>query len=145
MIFQKVQHICGFNPEARKIIDLVKTKGLTAVLATNPIFPAIATESRLRWAGLSTDDFALYTTYENSTCCKPNPAYYKEILTKLNLQPEECVMVGNDVVEDTAALQAGISQVFLLTDCLINKDGRDIASFPHGGFAELAEFIAHLN
>ena len=143
--FQKVQHVCGFNPEARKIIDLVKAKGLTAVLATNPIFPAIATESRIRWAGLSTDDFALYTTYENSTCCKPNPAYYKEILTKLNLQPEECVMVGNDVVEDTAALQAGISQVFLLTDCLINKDGRDIASFPHGGFAELAEFTAHLN
>ena len=143
--FQKVQQVCGYHPAAREIIDLVKSKGLTAVLATNPIFPAIATESRIRWAGLSTDDFALYTTYENSTFCKPNPAYYREILTKLNLQPEECVMVGNDVIEDTAALQAGISQVFLLTDCLINKDGRDITPFPHGGFGDLADFIDHLN
>ena len=143
--FQKVQQVCGYHPAAREIIDLVKSKDLTAVLATNPIFPAIATESRIRWAGLSTDDFAHYTTYENSTFCKPNPAYYREILTKLNLQPEECVMVGNDVIEDTAALQAGISQVFLLTDCLINKDGRDITPFPHGGFGDLADFIDHLN
>ena len=54
-------------------------------------------------------------------------------------------MVGNDAVEDTAALKAGISQVFLLTDCLLNKDGRDITAYPHGGFQELKEFIKNLN
>ena len=143
--FQKIQQVCGFHPGARQVIDLVKSKGLNVVLATNPIFPAIATESRIRWAGLSTDDFALYTTYENCTCCKPNPAYYREILTKLNIRPEECVMVGNDAIEDTAALEAGISQVFLLTDCLINKDGRDITAYPQGDFTELKSFIESLN
>ena len=143
--FQNVQQVCGFNPAARETINLVKAKGMNAVLATNPIFPAIATESRMRWAGLTPDDFEFYTTYENSTCCKPNPAYYTEILNKLGLDPEECVMVGNDAVEDTAALKAGISQVFLLTDCLLNKDGRDITAYPHGGFQELKEFIKNLN
>ena len=143
--FQNVQKVCGFTPAAREIIDLVKSLGLRTVLATNPIFPAIATESRMRWAGLDTTDFEYYTTYENSTCCKPNPAYYTEILNMLGLRPEECVMIGNDAIEDTAALKAGIPQVFLLTDCLLNKDGRDISAYPHGGVEELKAFIRSLN
>lgn len=143
--FQNVRKVCGYTPAAREIIDLVKSLGLRTVLATNPIFPAIATESRIRWAGLNPTDFEHYTTYENSTCCKPNPAYYTEILNKLGLQPEECVMIGNDAVEDTAALKAGISQVFLLTDCIINKDSRDISCYPQGGFVELKAFIQGLN
>ena len=143
--FQKVRHVCGFAPEAREVIDQAKAMGLRVILATNPIFPAIATESRMRWAGLEPGDFEYYTTYENSTCCKPNPAYYTEILNKLQLEPAECVMVGNDAVEDTAALAAGISQVFMLTDCLLNKDGRDITAYPNGGFQELKEFIRRLN
>ena len=44
----------------------VKELGLRAVLATNPIFPAVATRSRIRWAGLEPEDFELCTTYENS-------------------------------------------------------------------------------
>ena len=62
------------------------------VLATNSIFPRIATENRIRWAGLEPDDFALITTYENSTYCKPNPAYYREVLGKLGLEAEECLV-----------------------------------------------------
>ena len=143
--FQNVQKVCGYTPAAREVIDQVHQMGYQAVLATNPIFPAIATKSRMRWAGLAPSDFEFYTTYENSTCCKPNPAYYTEILTKLGLRPEECVMVGNDAIEDTAAMKAGISQVFLLTDCLINKDGRDISAYPQGSFAELKAFLEHLN
>ena len=143
--FQKVQASCGFNTAARETIGLVKALGMNAVLATNPIFPAIATQSRIRWAGLCPEDFQLYTTYENSNYCKPNPDYYREILSKLNLTPEECVMVGNDAIEDTAALDAGIPSVFLLTDCLINKDNRDISTYPHGGFPELHTYIQELN
>jgi len=31
--------------------------GFRVALATNPIFPAIATEKRIRWAGLTPEDF----------------------------------------------------------------------------------------
>ena len=55
--FQKVQEVCGYTPAAREIIDLVKTKGYRVVLATNPIFPAIATESRMLCACLEPQDF----------------------------------------------------------------------------------------
>lgn len=32
---------------------------------------------------------------------KPDPEYYKDILNRLGLQAEECLMVGNDTKEDT--------------------------------------------
>ena len=99
------------------------------MLATNPISPALATDWRIRWAGLKPEDFELYTTFENSHYCKPNLKYYEEILQKLNVRPEECLMVGNDVEEDMITRQMGM-QVFLLTDCLISRHGADINEYP---------------
>ena len=135
--------VCGFSPMAKEIVETLKAAGKTVVLATNPIFPAVATENRIRWAGLSPEDFALYTTYENSSYCKPNLKYYTEILEKIGARPEECLMVGNDVSEDMITRELGM-EVFLLTDCLINKNNEDIAQYPHGSFPELLEFIARL-
>lgn len=138
--FQKAKELCGFAPMAKDIVHSLKARGLRVILATNPLFPAIATESRIRWAGLEPDDFELYTTYENSRHCKPNPEYYNDIMQELNLTAEECVMVGNDVVEDMIAETLGM-KVFLLTDCLINKQNEDISKYPHGGFKELEDFL----
>lgn len=138
--FQKAQKFCGFTPKAAETVALVRSLGATPVLATNPLFPQIATQSRIRWAGLSPEDFALYTTYENICWCKPNPEYYREILRRIDLPAEECVMVGNDVSEDMAAEELGM-KVFLLTDCLINKRKEDIRRWPHGGFEALQSFL----
>ena len=128
--------VCGFEPMAKQIVDWLCEKGIRVVLATNPLFPSVATENRIRWAGLRPEDFAYFTTYENSRYCKPNLDYYREILEKLSLKPEECLMVGNDVGEDMVAEQMGM-KTFLLTDCLINKAGSDISGYPHGGFPQL--------
>jgi len=87
--FQQVRHVCGYTSAAKELLDALKAKGLRRILATNPLFPAIATESRIRWAGLEPSDFELYTTYENSRYCKPNPAYYRDILTAAGLSPED--------------------------------------------------------
>lgn len=138
--FNQVQEVCGFEPMAAQIIHSLKDRGYRVALATNPLFPAIATQNRIRWAGLRPEDFELYTTYENSRYCKPNLDYYRDILTQLNVSAEECLMVGNDVGEDMVTANLGM-KVFLLTDCLINRTGADISQYPHGSFAELAEFI----
>lgn len=141
--FNTVANSCGCREEADKIIKLVKAKGMKAVLATNPIFPRVATENRIKWAGLDQTDFELFTTYEDYHYSKPNLEYYKEVLAKAGLAPEECVMVGNDVAEDMIAAQLGM-KVFLLNDCVINKKNEDISLIPQGGFEQLAEFIANL-
>ena len=138
--FQGARASCGFAPQAAGLVKKLKAAGCRVLLATNPIFPAIATENRIRWAGLEPEDFELYTTYENACRCKPNPDYYRDILSSMKLDPSECLMVGNDATEDTAAGLAGM-QVFLLTDCLINKENKDISRWPHGGFEELEKFI----
>ena len=72
-----------------------------------------------------------------------HPAYYLEITQKLGVQPNECVMIGNDVGEDMIAETLGM-KVFLLTDCLINKHGADISAYPHGSFEELSAFLETL-
>lgn len=141
--FQLVAQDCGFDPRAAVTISDIKSMGYQVVLATNPLFPAIATQSRARWAGLDPEDFQLITTYENSRHCKPNLDYYRDILATLNLKPENCVMVGNDVDEDMIAGELGM-KVFLLTDSLINKSGKDISQWTHGSFPELLTFIREL-
>ena len=141
--FQQVQSVCGFNPESDKTIKALKNKGFRLGLATNPLFPAVATESRIRWAGLDKDDFEIRTTYENSCHCKPNPAYYKDILQELGVKPEECLMVGNDVSEDMIAETLGM-KVFLLTNDLINKEEKDINLYPHGDFDALMDYVKSL-
>ena len=141
--FPGIQRICGFNGKSAEAVRLLQEKGLRVILATNPIFPAIATEQRIRWAGLEPSDFALYTTYENSRFCKPNLDYYRDILDRFGLQPEECLMVGNDVAEDMIARELGM-EVFLLTDCLINKPGGEITQFPHGSFPKLLQRLDQL-
>lgn len=141
--FQKIKDVCGFSPASGRIIDRLHKAGVTTVLATSPLFPRVATESRIRWAGLEPCDFVLVTTYENSRYCKPNPKYYTELLSQMELMPEECVMIGNDVGDDMVAADLGM-RVFLLTDCLINKGERDISCFRQGGFDELEEFIEEI-
>ena len=142
--FQEVQHACGFDPRAAEAIRQIKALGYRVALATNPLFPAIATHSRARWAGLNPADFDLITTYEESRHSKPNPDYYRDVMDTLGVKPEECVMVGNDVGEDMVAEKLGL-KVFLLTDCLINKLGADIDQYPHGSFPELMDFIRSLS
>lgn len=138
--FQSVKETCGYHEMAKKVVDSIKEKGRRVVLATNPLFPSIATESRIRWAGILPEDFELFTTYENSNYCKPNPKYYMQILEKIGVAPEDCLMVGNDVTEDMMTENLGM-KVFLLTDCLINKENKDISVYPNGSFEELFAYL----
>ncbi len=142
--FQDVRGDCGFDPRAADTVRKIKALGYRVALATNPLFPSVATESRIRWAGLEPDEFACYTVYENSTHCKPHPAYYLDIAKALSVSPEECLMVGNDVGEDMLAASSVGMRVFLLTDCLINQTDRQIEDFPNGSFPELMKFIKSL-
>ena len=142
--FDKVKSVCGYNPAAAETVHKVKEKGFRVALATNPLFPAIATESRIAWAGLSPDEFELVTTYEDIHYCKPNLDYYIDVTNRLGVTPKECLMVGNDVHDDMVAENLGM-KVFLLTDCLINRADADISMYPQGSFEELMAYIDELN
>ena len=110
--FTKAKSVCGFDPAAASTVMTLKNRGYRLVLATNPIFPRVATENRIQWAGLTLEDFEYTTTYENSSYCKPNPKYYQEILAKLDMNAEETLMVGNDVREDMVAESLGMKWIW---------------------------------
>lgn len=138
--FDEAKSFCGYHAKAAETVRTAQQLGYRVVLATNPIFPKSATESRIRWTGLSPEDFELCTTYENTCYCKPNPEYYRDIAERLGVQPEECLMAGNDVAEDMIAETVGM-KVFLLTNCLINKERKDINLYPRGSFDQLLNYI----
>ncbi|MCI9125771.1 MAG: HAD family hydrolase [Eubacterium sp.] len=124
-------------------VEILKEKGYQLVVATNPIFPEVATLERLSWAGLNAEDFSLITTYENSCYTKPNLEYYKYLLKILDKDPEDCLMVGNDVREDMCAKNLGID-VFLMEGNVINDIDVDISELKRGNWNVFREYVSNL-
>ena len=141
--FQELKSFCGLNPMAAQVVSRSRELGYRVILATNPVFPASITHSRITWAGLQPQDFEMITTFENSRFCKPNLEYYRDVLSAIGLEGEECLMVGNDTGDDLPAGQLGM-EVFILTDCLINKNNISLDDIPNGGFDELQNRIKEL-
>ncbi len=141
--FHLAKEATNVSPYAKDAIALLKQKGYHIVLATNPVFPPVATEGRIRWAGLDPNDFERITTYDNSSYCKPNLSYYREILSQIGKEPSDCMMVGNDVEEDMIAGNLGLS-TFLITDCIINRKNLSFDTIPHGDFKTFYDFVKAL-
>lgn len=137
--------VCTTNPTpvSDQIVKAAKEKKIETYLATNPVFPRIATMNRIRWAGLDADDFKLITTYESCRYCKPNPRYFEQILDAYDLNPEECLMVGNDVEEDLSIRSLNV-KTFLVTDTMENKKNLSFESEYTGSLKELLAFINQL-
>ncbi|WP_288008574.1 HAD family hydrolase [Kyrpidia sp.] len=140
--FAQLRHLTRPTDLAQEICRTALEQGYELVVATNPIFPEKAIHERLRWAGLEAIPFRLVTTMENSHYCKPRVHYYREILTKIGRCPEECTMIGNDVVEDGAAAEAGIA-VGLVTDCLVGSVPVDRPPAWTGTLTDVLEWIKH--
>lgn len=141
--FHNVQNLVPQGYSVRGLLDELKDMGFTLVLATNPIFPRVAAVSRLSWIGATMDDFAYVTTMENSHYCKPNIDYYKDLLKTIGKAPEECLMVGNNAIEDMCISSLGC-KVFLMMENLENEKSEDITIYPQGGVDELFDYIKYL-
>ncbi len=128
---------------ASRIVAKAVEKGYKIVLATNPLFPQLAIQHRMEWAGVKNYPWELVTSYENFYSAKPNIAYFQEIADKIGLEPQECLMVGNDVQEDMVASEIGMG-TFLVTDYLIDRQVRKYQVQNEGTLLELEDYIANL-
>jgi len=116
-----------------EIVDFVNTcfeKGFHIAVATNPIFPEIATLQRLDWAGVSPESYpyALISTYENFHFSKPNPAYYMEMLAQLGWPDSTVVMIGDSLEMDILPAQ----QIGLPTYWINNDYAKKSCTSRHG-------------
>ncbi len=126
------------NPAARQALETLAAKGYPLVLATMPLFPRLAVDERLRWAGVDSSLFVHVTTYENATSVKPKREYYEEIVSTLGLKGEDVLMVGNNTEEDLAAQGLGCD-AYLVTDWLLDPIGFDLSQVKHGS---MEDFLA---
>ena len=115
--FTKLKKCSTENNLAKVAVNLAKKNGRKVVLATNPVFPIDALV-RLKWTGLDIDDFDYVTHYSNSSFSKPNPKYYLDLCKKLDVEPKECLMIGNDERQDIFAASSAGMNCYLVTDYL---------------------------
>jgi FMN phosphatase YigB (HAD superfamily) len=107
--FDNCAEVISIAPSARKLLELA-ARHFTLVAATNPLFPKIATKKRLQWGGIGSPRIPWFevTVSDDYTTAKPHREYYHELLQKIDKTPEECLMIGNDKVNDMVAGKLGI-------------------------------------
>lgn len=111
--FPKLSYLAKANPIAREIVELAFAKNLKVVIATNPLFPEIAIVERLKWANIADFPYDLITSADNMHACKPNLRYFEEICEKIAVDPKDCLMIGDDPVNDGPAEEIGIETIIL--------------------------------
>lgn len=142
--FMQLKSSTSLRPAAARLVQEAIDRDLLVVVATNPLFPRVAIEQRLEWAGLpiSEFDFALVTTYENMHAAKPQPAYYREILARLGVEPRQALMVGDDWRNDISpSAKVGLFSYWIAPDDATPIDPALISG--HGSLDALADKVAN--
>ncbi len=142
--FDNARRVVEPRRSAKPALEELRRKGYALVLATNPLFPRVAVERRLVWAGLDADLFDHITDYANSRFCKPNPRYYADILETLGKDAAEALMIGNNVSDDMAAAEEVGIKTYLVPDYLENEREIDIAPIRQGNFEEMLRILRAL-
>jgi len=142
-VFMKTKDAVIETPVMRESVKILREKGYHLVIATNPIFPLKGILHRIRWAGLEPSDFLYISYFEKSHYCKPQLKFYEEVLRDLGKNPDECLMVGNDVQEDVIAGELGI-ETYLVTNQLLHRTGEEIKANHVGTYDDFYTFVQGL-
>jgi len=137
--YPTLQKFTHKNKIANIVIEMLKNSGYDLLIATDPIMPQFAQKLRTKWAGLEADDFLMITSYENFHYCKPKTEYYQEILDKLKISAEKCIMVGNDIGNDMIASKIGLD-IFLITQNLCSAD-KSHTNCKSGSLTDFCDFM----
>lgn len=142
--FNELGEVVIPNPAAARIVEVLKRKGYQLFLTTMPLFPRVAVEARLRWAGIDDPNvFDRITTYDNSHAAKPHHAYYQENIDLAEGDAAHILMVGNNTREDLACCDLG-ADGYLVTDWLLDPIDFDYSAMKHGSLEDLLAFVETL-
>lgn len=111
--FPNLREEAGPREGAAEAVETARSLGLRLAVATNPIFPRAAIDHRIAWTGIDGLGDALVTSYEVMHATKPQPAYFRETARMLGVEPERCLMVGDDAVLDMSAADAGMRTLYV--------------------------------
>ena len=137
--YPALRSLTARKPEARPTVQLAFDLGYDVVIATNPLFPEIATHQRMAWAGVDGLPYRRVTTYENSRFCKPNPRYFAEILDAIDCAPEAALVVGDEAM-DMVAATIGCT-TFLVPNAATQLNGNVLEPAYRGTLTDVAALL----
>ncbi len=134
--FDLLQDVVAPEPLAIDLLHFSRSCGFQVVIATEPVFPEIAIKARLKWATNSNFKPDFITSAENMHSCKNNVNYYDELCSVLDLEPEQCLMIGNSIEEDIVP-----AAILGMKTFLVISNGMKLSGFP---FADISGSLADL-
>ncbi len=140
--FEELRQYTEPDPWARELVQLLQERGYQIAIATQPLFPRVAIEARLRWAGVGVDEFHydLITSYEVMRACKPRSAYFEGVLQQLGRRAPEALMVGDSPEADMPAGRMGLYTFWVDRGRL--AEAPEVTSDARGTLADLYTLIA---
>ncbi len=132
------------RPSSQRLLDrlLGGNTGYQVVVATNPGLPYAAIRQRMEWGEIGPDryPFALITCLEEMHFGKPSAGYYAEITARLDVEPGEAIMVGDDWDSDVVgAAAAGLHVYWIAAEGDQPPDASLI-----DGYGSFEDFIARV-
>ncbi len=115
-VFPTLGSDCRPAKGARQAVETALSHGLKVAIATNPIFPRVAVDERLSWAGLTDLGLEVVTSYETMYACKPHPEYFRQTAGMVGVAPADCLMVGDDRFLDMPAADTGMRTFYVGAD-----------------------------
>lgn len=104
------------DEDMQNAVRTLHQKGYQLLVATTPVVPRIANDERVRWSGLSDIPWLDVTSFETYNYSKPNVKYFEQICSKYQLNPAECLMIGDSLVKDYPATELGMDFYLLLNE-----------------------------
>ena len=148
--FTQVCQIMKAHPISQELLSFASDHFLL-VAATNPLFPSVANEIRLKQGGLDMISWTEVTSAEDYHYTKPYIEFFEELLTRINREPSECIMIGDDPINDMAAGKLGIKTFLVKTgnnrafDNIIKTDpDYENEEFPYDYCGSLEDFYYSL-
>ena len=112
---------------ALELLEAIKAHGGNVYLLSNA--QRIFTEPEIRMVGLY-DKFDDILISSDEGCAKPDIMFYQCILKKYDLDPKECIMIGNDYITDIkGSREAGMDSLYLHTNISPEIKGELLATY----------------
>ncbi len=147
--FPSLQAVTRPNLSVEGLIQEGQKRGYRIAIATNPLFPRIATMQRLAWAGLPQETylFEIVSTYEDFHFTKPRPAYYAEVLAQMGWPDGPVIMIGNELKDDMEGAQRlGLCTYWATPDGKsLSREEMSVPCMTPTGSGDLSELLAWID
>lgn len=133
------------QPGASELLNWLFERGYVVVVAADPALHRQTIQQYLRLGGLPSHDlpFSLSGGLDSIHFSKPHPHYFEEILARIDVKPDEALMVGDHWQSDIkAAARTGLN-TFWVTEQPANMPADDMgtAADGHGTLETLLQLV----